>query len=425
MNLSPAKSLLGTVKVPGDKSISHRAIMFGALSDGDCEIQNFLMSDDCLSTISCFKKLGVHIEVDDKRVLVHGVGMHGLKPPQDTLYTGNSGTTTRLLCGLLSSQKFDSVLDGDASIRTRPMARVVKPLASMGAQIKAQEGNLCPLHIHGNTLCGINYTLPIASAQLKSALILAALYADGETVIHETIPSRNHTEYLLSALSANIDINSSGITVKKTENIKPFALDVPGDISSAAFFLVAATIIPGSELTLEHVGINPSRAGIIEVLNQMGADITLANMHDTLEPVADITVRAASLHGIEISGSIIPNIIDELPIIAVAAAFATGKTMIKDAQELRHKESDRISAMVQELKKAGIDIAETEDGMIIYGGNTVHGGAFSAHHDHRIAMSMAICALAAVSPSTLEGMGCISISYPTFFDDLSKVVKRR
>lgn len=420
MKISPVKSLKGTISVPGDKSISHRTVIFGALSDGICNISHFLMSDDCKSTIDCFRKMGVKVDIDNDNVRIHGVGLNGLSAPQESLYTGNSGTTTRLLCGLLSAQKFNCIINGDDSIKTRPMARVATPLNLMGASVNLTNENFCPITISGSSLHGIEYTLPVASAQLKSALILAGLYADGDTVIIEKKPSRNHTEHMLSNLGANIKVRDNKITVSKTENISSFDFVVPGDISSAAFFLVAGLIVPDSEIVLKNVGINPTRAGVIELLIKMGADIKILSKDDSIEPTADILVRSSKLSGIEICGDIIPNVIDEIPILAVAAAFAEGETKISDASELRHKESDRISAMCNELKKCGISVTECDDGMIIKGGSP-HGGAFVSYNDHRIAMAMAVLALGASTPSSLSGEDAVSISYPGFFDDLNRL----
>jgi len=418
MKITPVKSLKGTINVPGDKSISHRTIILGALSDGICNISHFLMSDDCRSTIDCFRQMGVKIDVERDSVCVHGVGLDGLCVPCESLYTGNSGTTTRLLCGLLSAQSFKSSLNGDESIQTRPMARVATPLKLMGADIKLTNENFCPIEIAGTSLHGIKYTLPVASAQLKSALILAGLYATGETVVIEQKPSRNHTEHMLLNLGANIKISDKTITVSKTDKISHFDFVVPGDISSAAFFIVAGLIVPDSEIILKNVGINPTRAGVIDLLIKMGADIEILSREDSIEPTADLLVRSSKLSGIDICGDIIPNVIDEIPILAVAAAFAEGETKIRDANELRHKESDRISAMCNELKKSGICITEYDDGMIIKGG-IPHGGDFVSYNDHRIAMAMAVLSLGATSPSTLAGDDAVSISYPGFFEDLS------
>lgn len=423
MVINPIHSLRGTLAVPGDKSISHRAVIFGSLSDGVCNISHFLMSDDCRATIDCFRKMGVFINCDGDSVTIHGVGLHGLQAPSETLYTANSGTTTRLLTGLLAAQAFNCRLDGDASIRTRPMARVATPLSQMGAQIETTDGNFCPLTIHGALLHGIDYTLPVASAQLKSALILAGLYADGQTIIRERVPSRNHTEHMLSYLGVPITCDSGIITVSRARQIDCFDLKVPGDISSAAFFLVAGLIIPNSEIVLKNVGINPTRSGVIDILRAMGGDITVISQSQSIEPACDLLVRSSKLHGVDIGGDIIPNVIDELPILAVAAAYAEGTTHIFDAAELRNKESDRIAAMCTSLSKCGISLAETPDGMVLYGGKQPHGAQLVSYGDHRIAMAMTVCALGASAPSTLSGADAVTISYPTFFKDLERLSK--
>lgn len=420
--IQPARRLRGTLSVPGDKSISHRGIMFGAISSGTTRLTNFLTSADCRSTIDCFASLGIEVELDGTSVCVHGKGLHGLSAPKDTLYTGNSGTTTRLLTGLLAGQPFRSVLDGDSSIRKRPMRRVMLPLQSMGAVIDAVDDDHCPLTIHGTRLHGTEYTLPVASAQLKSAIILAGMYADSESVIHEPVRSRDHTERMLTQFGGKISRCGDAIRIPPQEMLYAQDIAVPGDISSAAFFLVAGCIVPNTELVLTNVGINETRTGILDVLSQMGADITLENKSASPEPSADLIVRSSSLHGCEISGSLIPRLIDELPVIAVAAAYAQGKTVIKDAAELKFKESNRIRTIVDELTKAGVDITETDDGMIINGGS-VHGAEFDAHDDHRIAMAMAVCALGAESPSVITGESSVDISYPSFFSDLSALVE--
>ena len=423
MVINPIHSLRGTLAVPGDKSISHRAVIFGSLSDGVCNISHFLMSDDCRATIDCFRKMGVFINCDGDSVTIHGVGLHGLQAPSETLYTANSGTTTRLLTGLLAAQAFNCRLDGDASIRTRPMARVANPLSQMGARIETTDGNFCPLTIHASLLRGIDYTLPVASAQLKSALILAGLYADGQTIIRERVPSRNHTEHMLSHLGVPITCDSGIITVSRARQIDCFDLKVPGDISSAAFFLVAGLIIPNSEIVLKNVGINPTRSGVIDILRAMGGDITVIPQSQSIEPACDLLVRSSKLHGVDIGGDIIPNVIDELPILAVAAAYAEGTTHIFDAAELRNKESDRIAAMCTSLSKCGISLAETPDGMVLYGGKQPHGAQLVSYGDHRIAMAMTVCALGASAPSTLSGADAVTISYPTFFKDLERLSK--
>ncbi|WP_094550682.1 3-phosphoshikimate 1-carboxyvinyltransferase [Petroclostridium xylanilyticum] len=424
MIISPAKSLKGEITVPGDKSISHRAVMFGSIANGITEIDGFLMGEDCLSTIDCFRKLGIHIEIlPGNKVKVHGKGMYGLQPPSDILYTGNSGTTTRLLLGLLAGQNFECTIDGDESIRRRPMGRVIKPLKLMGADISGQkDDNLCPLAVKGQPLHGIRYELPIASAQLKSALLLASLYAEGNTFLIEPEKSRDHSELMLNYFGANIITHELGIHSTPVSELYPQHITVPGDISSAAYFIVAGLIVPNSEITIKNVGINPTRTGIIDVLISMGGKIDISNTK-TLnnEPVADITVKSSSLAGTTVEGAIIPRLIDEIPVIAVAAAAAKGTTVIKDAQELKVKESNRIKTVVTELSKAGVDIQETADGMIINGGNPITGAQFESYNDHRIAMSMAVAALIAESESTVNGAEAVNISFPGYFEILKSL----
>lgn len=421
MVIQKIKKAIGQIKVPGDKSISHRAVMLGSLANGVTEISGFLKGADCLSTIDCFRKMGIDIDINGENVTVHGNGLRGLKKPDEMLYTGNSGTTTRLLCGILAGQNFDTSITGDASIQKRPMGRVVKPLSMMGAKI---ENEYCPLYITGTKLHGIDYKMPVASAQVKTAIILAGLYADGETVIHEIEKSRDHTELMLSAMGADLTVDNLDITVKPTNDLTAVNVDVPGDISSAAFFLVLGAIMPNSQITVTNVGINPTRTGIINVLKDMGADITLENVHTSAgETVADITVRSSSLKGTTVGGDIIPRLIDELPIIAVAAVFADGQTVIKDAQELKVKETNRIRAVVDEFNKCGIDITETDDGMIINGGKSIHGADFKTYGDHRMAMSLTVLAQLADGESTLDDSDCACVSYPTFFDDFYKLGK--
>jgi len=421
MVIQKIKKAVGQIKVPGDKSISHRAVMLGSLANGVTEISGFLKGADCLSTIDCFRKMGIDIDINGENVTVHGNGLRGLKKPDEMLYTGNSGTTTRLLCGILAGQNFDTSITGDASIQKRPMGRVVKPLSMMGAKI---ENEYCPLYITGTKLHGIDYKMPVASAQVKTAIILAGLYADGETVIHEIEKSRDHTELMLSAMGADLTVDNLDITVKPTNDLTAVNVDVPGDISSAAFFLVLGAIMPNSQITVINVGINPTRTGIIDVLKDMGADITLENVHTSAgETVADITVRSSSLKGTTVGGDIIPRLIDELPIIAVAAVFADGQTVIKDAQELKVKETNRIRAVVDEFNKCGIDITETDDGMIINGGKSIHGADFKTYGDHRMAMSLTVLAQLADGESTLDDSDCACVSYPTFFDDFYKLGK--
>ena len=421
MQIQPCGPLRGEITVPGDKSISHRAVMLGALANGTTHITGFLMGEDCLSTIDCFRKMGVEIEITDSEVIVEGVGLHGLCAPEETLYTGNSGTTTRLLCGILAGQPFTATLNGDASIQKRPMGRVIKPLREMGASIEGKNDNYCPLTLYPSELYGIEYRLPVASAQLKSAILLAGLYAEGQTTVIEPAPSRDHTERMFRALGVEVETHGSTITLEPPEDLHAVDIRVPGDISSAAFFLVAGAIVEGSELTIRNVGVNPTRTGILDVLREMGADMSISNFHDDAEPVCDLTVKHSMLRGVEIGGSIIPRLIDELPVIAVAAAYAEGETVIRDAQELKVKESNRIAAMVTELKKAGVDVEETDDGMIIRGGKRPHGAAFETYKDHRIAMSLAVLALAARSACRIDEPEVVAISYPDFFHTLERL----
>ncbi len=427
MIITPAKSLKGEIKIPGDKSISHRAVMFGAIAKGVTEIEGFLMGEDCLSTIDCFRKLGIHINIDNKNntVTVAGKGIRGLSSPSQLLYTGNSGTTTRLMLGLLAGQTFVSTLDGDDSIRKRPMGRVIKPLKIMGANICGMDDdNLCPVTVKGISLHGIDYTLPVASAQLKSALILASQYADGNTVITEPAKSRDHTELMLNYFGADIQSQELKIHSKPVPELFAQKISVPGDISSAAYFMAAGLIVPNSEITIRDVGINPTRTGIIDALVSMGGKVKLENV--TLvnnERVGDITIKSTNLSGTIIGGDIIPRLIDEIPIIAVVAAMANGTTVIKDAAELKVKESNRIKTVVTELSKAGVDIYETDDGMVINGngGEPLNGANFESYFDHRIAMAMAIAATVADSKSVIDNADAVNISFPGFFDLLKSL----
>lgn len=415
--------LRGEITIPGDKSISHRSVMFGSLAKGITHISGFLTGADCLSTIDVFRKMGVMIEQEGTDVKVHGLGLHSLKPPTQILDCGNSGTTMRLMSGILSGQSFASTLTGDASIQKRPMKRVITPLSMMGASITGREGNFAPLDISPAQLNGIHYDSPVASAQVKSAVLLAGLYADGETTVTEPVLSRNHTELMLKVFGA--DINSDA--KNKTASIKPakelYAADinVPGDISSAAYFMVSALIIPGSEILIKNVGINETRAGIIKVLTDMGGDITLLNEDRNGEPVADVLVRASDLKGTVIGGDLIPTLIDEIPVLAVAAAFAEGETVIKDAAELKVKESDRIKTVTENLKAMGGDVTPTEDGMIIKGTGTLSGAEIHTYADHRIAMSFAVAGMASGGITTLDDSDCAIISYPGFYDEFDRL----
>lgn len=416
MKIQKIKKTVGKIRVPGDKSISHRSVMLGALCDGTVHIRGFLPGADCMSTIECFKKMGVKIEVCGENVTVHGVGLSGLKKPTGVLFTGNSGTTTRLMSGILAGQGFESVVSGDESIARRPMARITEPLRLMGAKI---DGDFCPMRISGGELSGIRYRSPVASAQVKSAIILAALYAESETVIEEPEKSRDHTERMLHGMGASIECADNTVRVRKTERLTAKDIAVPGDISSAAFFMALAAISDSAELTVEGVGINPTRTGIIDVMRKMGADIEIKNEKNELgEPSADITVRSSRLRATKIRGEIIPRLIDELPIIAVMALFAEGETVICDAAELKVKETNRIDALVCELKKCGADIEPTDDGMIIRGGARLHGAEFNTYGDHRMAMSLAVLAQKIDAECSIDDAECVAVSYPGFFDDL-------
>ena len=415
MNIRKISRANGEITVPGDKSISHRGVMLGALANGVTEIDGFLSGADCLSTIDCFRKMGIPITIDGSHVTVHGQGLYGLEKPAETLYTGNSGTTTRLLCGILAGQDFDTVITGDASICKRPMKRVVAPLSEMGARIR---GDYCPLYITGSKLHGMEYRMPVASAQVKTSILLAGLYAEGQTVIHEPERSRNHTEFMLTAMGAELKVQGNDILLTPGKELAPQNISVPGDISSAAFFMVLAAILPDSRITIRNVGINPTRTGILDVFEAMGAEVKLQNIRTSAgEPAADITVSSSSLKGTVIGGDLIPRLIDELPVIAVAALFAEGETVIKDAQELKVKETNRIRAVVDEFRKCGAEIEETEDGMVIQGGKMLHGADFCSYADHRMAMSLTVLAQLLEGESTLDDEQCVSISYPKYFED--------
>ncbi len=417
-------ALTGSVQVPGDKSISHRAIMFGALAQGTTTIEGFLMGDDCLSTISCFRSLGIDIQIDGEHVTVESGGRKAWKEPDAVLDTGNSGTTTRLMLGLLAGTDFHSVMAGDESIARRPMKRIVEPLRLMGADIRGRaNGRYTPLAVQGTQLQAIDYTMPVASAQVKSAVLLAGLSAQGTTTVHEPVPSRDHTEIMLKHFGADISRDGDVISLSGGQELRAAHVQVPGDISSAAFLIGAALIAEGSEVTLENVGINPTRTGLLDVFESMGADIQASGHKSTGEQAADLTVRSTLLAGTEIGGDLIPRLIDEIPLIALVATQAQGKTVIRDAEELRVKETDRIQAVVTELKKLGANIEATEDGMVIQGPTPLSGAALASYGDHRLGMMAAVAALIADGPVTIDEPGCISISYPNFFEHLDKLTQ--
>ena len=424
MIIKRANSMKGELTVPGDKSISHRGIMFGAIAEGTTELEGFLDGADCRSTISCFRQMGIEISQDHDRVQIHGKGLYGLRQPKDMLDAGNSGTTVRLISGILAGQPFTTQLTGDASIQKRPMKRIMTPLSLMGASIRSLAGNDCaPLEIHGGSLVPIHYDSPVASAQVKSCVLLAGLYAEGQTSVTEPVPSRDHTELMLSGFGAEITSRERTATVTGHPRLIGQHITIPGDISSAAYFIAAGLICPNSDLYIRNVNMNPTRAGILTVAKQMGGKITLENQRVVSgEEVCDIHVVSSDLHGTQIDRELIPSLIDEIPVIAVMAAFAEGTTVIKDAQELKVKESNRIDSVTENLNAMGGDAIPTEDGMIIHGGRPLHGARILTRSDHRIAMSFAIAGLAADGETTFDDPGCIDISYPTFFETLRSVM---
>jgi 3-phosphoshikimate 1-carboxyvinyltransferase len=417
--------LNGTVTIPGDKSISHRSVMFGSIAHGETQVTNFLPGEDCFSTISCFRKLGVTIEEADNQLRIIGKGFEGLTEPSEVLDVGNSGTTIRLLMGILAGRPFFSSLVGDESIGKRPMTRVTNPLSEMGAKIDGRkDGSFTPIAIRGGGLKPINYHLPVASAQVKSALILAGLQAEGQSTIIEPEETRDHTERMIIKFGGEIHKDNQKIIVKGGQKLTATTIQVPGDISSAAFFLVAGAIIPNSEIVLKDVGLNPTRTGIIEVMKKMGADLEIVQNKETLfEPSGDLIIKTSELKGTVIEGNLIPKLIDEIPIIALLATQAEGTTIIKDAEELKVKETNRIDTVVQELKKLGARIEATEDGMIIHGKSKITGGTVSSHGDHRIGMMLAIAALLCENEAELENPEAISVSYPNFFSHLNSLIK--
>ena len=429
MELCSITGLKGSISVPGDKSISHRCVMFGSIAEGTTEIRNFLEGADCLATIRCFRTLGIDIEENQDTVLVHGKGLHGLSAPSDILDVGNSGTTTRLLSGILAGQPFESKISGDESLNARPMKRIIDPLTEMGANISSVLRNGCaPLYITPGKLHGIHYESPVASAQVKSCILLAGLYADGETSVSEPALSRNHTELMLKEFGADLrSVHELGST-KTTAVIRPCSglygqkITVPGDISSAAYFIAAGLIVPDSEILIKNVGINPTRAGILKVCEDMGGDIALLNERtEGGEKMADILVRTSRLHGTTIKGDIIPTLIDEIPVIAVMAAVADGTTVIKDAAELKVKETDRIETICDNLKAMGCNVTPTDDGMIIVGG-TLKGAMIHTLLDHRIAMAFSIAALVAEGNTKILDSRCVDVSYPTFYDTFEELL---
>lgn len=424
MKFTRSGGLLGEVTVPGDKSISHRSVMFGSIAKGTTEIRRYLQGADCLSTISCFQKMGVDIENRGDRVLVRGKGLKGLSCPDTALDCGNSGTTMRLMSGILAAQNFTAVLTGDASIQKRPMNRIIEPLSLMGARIKSLDGSGCaPLEIAGGPLEGIRYTSKVASAQVKSAVLLAGLYAHGQTAVTEPCLSRNHSEIMLKHFGADVRTEGTCAIISPAEELYGNLVNVPGDISSAAYFICAGLMVPNSQILIKNVGINPTRAGILKVCRDMGGQVELLNRDiSSGEPAADILVRSSSLHGTVIEGGLIPTLIDELPMIAAMACFAEGKTVIRDAAELKVKESNRIEVMVQNLSAMGADVEAAEDGMVIHGGRPLHGAVIDSALDHRIAMTFAVTGLCAEGETQVMGAECVNISYPDFYRDLRRIM---
>lgn len=422
MIIEPIKALNKTIRIPGDKSISHRSVMIGAIASGITDIENFLPGQDCLSTVRCVRQLGIEVEEQSLTSLrVHGKGAGGLSEPEDFMDVGNSGTTIRLISGILAGQNFLSILTGDASIRRRPMARVTEPLRQMGAEIWGRNnGRFAPLAVKGGNLKAINYLTPVASAQIKSAVLLGGLFANGETTVTEPALSRDHTEKMLKAFGAKIE--TQGLTTMiKASSLNSQKVIVPGDISSAAFFLTAGAIIPGARITVARVGLNPTRTGILDVLAAMGAKISISNQFESSgELIGDITVEGRELKGLEMGGDIIPRLIDEIPVLAVAAALAEGESIIRDASELKVKESNRLQAIATELARFGVDIKETADGLIINGGGTLEGAVCESYHDHRIAMACILMGLVAKGRTVVHNTECIDISFPGFQDVLAQ-----
>jgi 3-phosphoshikimate 1-carboxyvinyltransferase len=424
--IEPVKSVQGEIAVPGDKSISHRSIMLGSLAKGETRVSGFLRGEDNLATLNAFRAMGVAVADDGEQLTLTGRGLHGLQEPEDVLDCGNSGTSMRLMTGLLAGQSFFSVLTGDQYLRRRPMKRVVGPLRTMGAVIAGRAGGeQAPLAISGSSLQGINYSSPVASAQVKSALLLAGLYAAGETVVNEPHLSRDHSERMLRHFGADLETSGTEVRIRGGRELVGREIVVPGDISSAAFFLVAGLIAPQGELLIRGVGVNPTRSGIIDILRLMGGSITLENERELSgEPVADLVVRPSRLHGVEIGGELIPRAIDEMPIVAVAAAVAEGRTVIREAHELRVKETDRIAAMATNLRLAGVSVLETADGMEIEGRERLQAYTANSCGDHRIAMAMLIAGLVAAGPCRIDDTDCIATSFPNFFALLEKVAQR-
>lgn len=423
ITIQPRNALRGEIFPPGDKSISHRSVMISALANDTSKIENFLPGEDCMATIKTFESMGVHIEgAGTNNVIVHGAGLNSLGEPDDVLDMGNSGTSTRLISGILAGQPFYSVITGDSSLRSRPMKRIKKPLCLMGAKIHTRNGDLAPLTIIGSNLKPISYKTPVASAQIKSCILLAGLFAEGETVVTEPAASRDHTERMLSAFGAEISVNGLTRKVKGRPKLNGQKIIIPGDISSASYFLIAAILCPDSNIVIRNVGVNPTRDGILEALRAMGGKVTLENLRtESGEPVADLHVKSSQLKGADIGGDLIVRMIDEIPLLAMAATQADGETVIRDAAELRVKEADRISATASELRKLGAQVEELNDGMVIAGGRNLKGGDCESYGDHRMAMSLAIAGLISENGVTIHNFDCINTSFPGFWEMLSSL----
>jgi 3-phosphoshikimate 1-carboxyvinyltransferase len=428
LTLRSGAPLRGHVRVPGDKSISHRALLLGAIADGPSRVEGFLPAADCQVTLRLVRALGIQVEQHTPTTLtVHGRGLQGLQEPEDILDCGRSGTTMRLLAGLLAGQPFLSLLSGDAQLRGRPMGRVVEPLRRMGAAVLARDGGrLPPLAIQGGGLRGIDYTLPVASAQVKSALLLAGLYADGPTTLHVPGPARDHTERMLLAMGAKLETVDGGLEIEPGSSLRAVEMAVPGDLSSAAFLLVSALLVPGSECTIKGVGVNPTRTGLLDVVQAMGAGVTV---HDARtvggEPVADLTIRSSELRGVDVGGNLVVRMIDEFPVLAVAATQAHGETVVRDAAELRVKETDRIATTVQELRRLGAKIEPQPDGFVVHGPTPLTGNAVRSHGDHRLAMALAVAGLIATGETVVQDVGCIADSFPGFEATLTHLGAKR
>ena len=424
LTITPQGPLRGTIQVPGDKSITHRALLISALAEGSSTITGYCRGEDCLKTLRALQDLGVAIEVETDRVRVSGKGLGGLTEPEQELDCGNSGTSLRLLAGVLAGQPFFSILTGDGSLRRRPMGRIVNPLRMMGATIRGRKGDeLAPLAIQGGALRGIEYQSTVSSAQIKSAVLFAGLFAHGETRFSEPVQSRDHTERMFRYLGISVDVRGRHIVLPGRPTYAAKDLVVPGDLSAAAFFIVGASLIPDSEVRLVNIGLNPARTGILDILGEMGADIRIVNQRDqTGEPVGDLVVRAAPLRGVTVEAAHVPKMIDEFPIFCVAAALAEGRTVVTGAEELRVKETDRIQAMAAELTKLNVPIQETPDGFILEGGAAIKGGTCTSYGDHRVAMALAIAALTGDASTTILDTDCIATSFPNFHDNLLELL---